>query len=62
MKAPTNIYYRARMQAAQRDPLFASRERTAGEIFVSWPTTKPGARSRHATRCRKWWKPMVNPT
>lgn len=35
MKTPTNIYYRARMQAAQRDPLFASRERTASEIFVS---------------------------
>ena len=35
MKAPTNIYYRARMQAAQRSPLHASRERTAGEIFVS---------------------------
>lgn len=30
-----NIYYRARMQAAQRDPLHASRERTACEIFVS---------------------------
>lgn len=30
-----NIYYRARMQAAQRDPLYASRERTACEIFVS---------------------------
>lgn len=30
-----NIYYRARMQAAQRDPLHASRERTACEIYVS---------------------------
>lgn len=30
-----NIYYRARMQAAQRDPLYASRERTACEIYVS---------------------------
>lgn len=30
-----NIYYRARMRAAQRDPLHASRERTAGEIYVS---------------------------
>lgn len=30
-----NIYYRARMRAAQRDPLHASRERTASEIFVS---------------------------
>lgn len=35
MKAPTNIYYRARMQAARRDPLHASRERTASEIYVS---------------------------
>lgn len=35
MKDPTNIYYRARMQAAQRDPLHASRERTACEIYVS---------------------------
>lgn len=30
-----NIYHRARMQAAQRNPLHASRERTAGEIYVS---------------------------
>lgn len=30
-----NIYYRARMQAAQRNPLHASRERTANEIYVS---------------------------
>ncbi len=30
-----NIYYRARMQAAQRDPLHASRERTASAIYVS---------------------------
>ena len=35
MKNTSNIYYRARMQAAQRDPLHASRERTACEIFVS---------------------------
>ena len=34
MKAD-NIYYRARMQAAQRNPLHASRERAASEIFVS---------------------------
>ena len=31
----TNIYYRARMQAAQRNSLHASRERTACEIYVS---------------------------
>jgi len=30
-----NIYHRARMQAAQRNPLHASRERTANEIYVS---------------------------
>lgn len=30
-----NIYHRARMQAAQQNPLHASRERTACEIFVS---------------------------
>ena len=35
MKTYANIYYRARMQAAQREPLHASRERTASEIFVS---------------------------
>lgn len=35
MKDTSNIYYRARMQAAQRNPLHASRERTACEIFVS---------------------------
>ena len=35
MKAYANMYYRARMQAAQREPLHASRERTASEIFVS---------------------------
>lgn len=35
MKDPKNIYYRARMQAAQRNPLHASRERTACEIYVS---------------------------
>ena len=35
VKAYANMYYRARMQAAQREPLHASRERTASEIFVS---------------------------
>ena len=35
MKDPRNIYYRARMQAARRNPLHASRERTACEIYVS---------------------------
>ena len=35
MKTYANIYYRSRMQAAQREPLHASRERTASEIFVS---------------------------
>ena len=35
MKDPKNIYYRARMRAAQRNPLHASRERTACEIYVS---------------------------
>ena len=35
MKNTANIYYRARMQAAQRNPLHASRERTGYEIFVS---------------------------
>ena len=35
MKQSDNIYYRARMLAAQRNPLFSSRERAAGEIFVS---------------------------
>ncbi|MEG0742812.1 MAG: hypothetical protein RR521_11310 [Clostridia bacterium] len=35
MKGSNNIYYCARMQAAQRDPLHASRERTACEIYVS---------------------------
>lgn len=42
-----NIYYRARMQAAQRDPLYASRERTACEIFVPealpWKSANPPA-------------------
>lgn len=31
----SNIYYRARVQAAQLDPLYASRERASGEIYVS---------------------------
>lgn len=35
MRTVTSIYYRARMQAAQRDPLYSSRERTAGVIYVS---------------------------
>ncbi len=35
MKANGNIYYQARMQAAQRNPLHANRERTACEIYVS---------------------------
>ena len=30
-----NIYYRARMQAVERDRLFASRERVADLIYVS---------------------------
>ena len=52
-----NIYYRARMQAAQRDPLYASRERTACEIFVSaeafgdYETGLP-----RATWYRRWWR------
>lgn len=35
MKDPHNIYYCARMQSARRNPLHASRERTACEIYVS---------------------------
>ena len=35
MKDSRNIYYRARMKAALRNPLHASRERTACEIYVS---------------------------
>jgi hypothetical protein len=35
MRDASNIYYRARMQAAQGDPLHASRARTACEIYVS---------------------------
>lgn len=35
MKTLSTIYYRARMEAAQRESLYASRERTAGVIFVS---------------------------
>ena len=35
MKDPANIYYRARMLAARHNPLHASRERTACEIYVS---------------------------
>lgn len=35
MKDNSNIYYRARMRAAARNPLYASRERTAAMIYVS---------------------------
>lgn len=35
MKENQNLYYRARMKAAQHNPLYASRERTACTIFVS---------------------------
>lgn len=35
MKDNNNIYYRARRQAAARDPLHANRERTASAIYVS---------------------------
>lgn len=35
MKNNNNIYYRARMRAAQDDPLHSNRDRTAAEIYVS---------------------------
>ena len=35
MKSYQNIYRAARMQAAQGEPIFSSRERTAAELFVS---------------------------
>ena len=35
MKSYQNIYRAARMQAAQSEPMFSSRERTAAELFVS---------------------------
>lgn len=35
MKTYTNIYRAARMNAAQEEPIFSSRERAAGELFVS---------------------------
>lgn len=35
MKAFTNIYRAARMQSAQTEPILSSRERAAGELFVS---------------------------
>lgn len=35
MRDTSNIYYRARLAAAQENPVFSSRERTAGAIYVS---------------------------
>lgn len=35
MKDTNNIFRAARMEAAQRDPLFSSRERAAGCLYVS---------------------------
>lgn len=60
-----NIYHRARMQAAQRNPLHASRERTANEIYVSCEALADYENGRtvpRATWCRRWWRRTTTPT
>ena len=51
MKEHENIYWAARMRAAERAPIFSSRERTAAALYISTDTLRDIERGISAAPC-----------
>ncbi|MBQ8953701.1 MAG: hypothetical protein IJ048_06260 [Clostridia bacterium] len=51
MRNSTNIYRAARMKAAQREPIFSSRERAAAMLYVSCEALRDYETGQTATPC-----------